>query len=190
MKLATLILSVLLGFLLVAVNAAETAPTSARAPLTEFVEPPPLDSKIVEMTKTNTVGSLETRIYFVEQWEIAPVEKAQVFFSMLEPAAPDDQRKLAHAAVEHVVSTNYVLVHRQLFNAKLPRPVLSVFMTDTLKRNNRVKMPILLALAKIDTHPMQGDAQQLLSRYPGRSHGTNWLKWEETMLAWLEQNPN
>ena len=90
------------------------------------------------MMKTNTVGSLEVRIHFVESWELSPFQKAQVFFAMFEKATPDDQRKLAHAAVKYAANTNYNLFRRYLLNSRLPRPVLSVFMTDTLKRTQEL----------------------------------------------------
>ena len=169
-----------------AANPRAAAPTS----LPDLVEPPPLDAGIVAMMKTNNVGSLEVRIHFVESWELSPFQKAQVFFAMFEKAASDDQRKLAHAAVKYAANSNYNLLRRYLLNSQLPRPVLSVFMTDTLKRDNRTKMPVLLALARQNGHPMQSEAQELLKVYLGQSHGTNWSKWEEAMLAWLQKHPN
>src|SRR5215510_3472538 len=54
---------------------------------------PPLDAKIVEMMKTNLLGSVEARIHFVEKWDITRVQKAQVLFAMLAQAEEDDQRK-------------------------------------------------------------------------------------------------
>jgi hypothetical protein len=150
---------------------------------------PPLDAKIVEMMKTNLLGSVEAKIHFVEKWDITRVQKAQVLFAMLARAAEeDDQRKLAHAAVPYVASTNYALVRQHLFNPKLPRVVLSVFMTDTLKRDYRTKLPAILSLAQISGHPMQPEAQQLLRGYLGRDHGTDWAKWEETINLWLKNN--
>jgi hypothetical protein len=170
-------------------GAAEIAPAGPARPFTEYIAPPPLNSAIVGMMKTNTFGSVEARIFFVERWDITSVQKAQVLLSMLEKSEPDDQRKLAHAAVKQVANTHYGLLHQYLCNSKLPRPVLSVFMTDTLKRDNRVKMPALLTLAQLEAHPMQAEARELLSVYLGQNHGTNWPKWEEALLAWLKQNP-
>ena len=157
--------------------------------LSTFAVPPPLDAKIVEMMKTNSVGIVEARIHFVEKWEITMPHKAQVFFSMFDEAKGDDQRKLAHAAVKHVANTNYALIQSHLLDPELPRTVLSVFMTDTLKRSNAVKLPVLLQLARLDAHPLQDEARQLLRGYLGRDHGTNWVKWEEAMQSWLKTNP-
>ena len=149
----------------------------------------PLAPRILEMMSTNVLGSVEARIHFVEKWEITRLQKAQVLFSMLAKAEEDDQRKLAHAAVPYVSNTNYALVRSHLLNPKLPPVVLSVFMTDTLKRDYRIKLPTILSLAQIAAHPMQAEAQQLLRGYLGRDHGTNWAKWEETMHLWLKSNP-
>jgi len=168
---------------------AEIVPVKVEKTLTEFVEPPPLDPTILGMMKTNTLGTVEARIYFVESWDIASLQKAQVFVSMLAKSEPDDQRKLAHASVRQVANTNYALLRHGLFNPRLPRPVLSVFMTDVLKRDNKVRMPALLTLARSDAHPMQAEAEQLLTVYLGQNYGTNWLKWEEALLVWLERNP-
>lgn len=156
---------------------------------TTAAETSPLDAKIIEMMKTNTVGIVEARIYFVEKWEISPMEKAQVFSLMLDQAQGDDKRKLAHAAVKHVANTNYALIQQRLLDPEMPRTVLSVFMTDTLKRGNAIKLPALLALAQIDAHPMRDEARQLLKGYLRHDHGTNWVKWEETMQSWLKINP-
>ena len=45
-----------------------------------------------------------------------------------------DVHAIQVAAVQHVASTNYALVQQHLFNPELSRTVLSVFMSDTLKR--------------------------------------------------------
>src|SRR4051812_42741156 len=94
--------------------AAKAAKTEANSAI--FAELPPLDSKIVDMMKTNVVGSVEAKIYFVEKWDISPVQKSQVLFSMLDSTEGDDQRKLAHAAVQFVANTNYALVRKHLLD--------------------------------------------------------------------------
>src|SRR5215213_4355634 len=116
-------LTIVAGAFLSQAMAANAAKTEAK--ITTFSEPPPLDSKIVEMMKTNVVGSVEAKIYFVETWDITSVQKSQVLFSMLDSTEGDDQRKLAHAAVQFVANTNYVLVRKHLLDSKIPRVVLS-----------------------------------------------------------------
>ena len=118
------------------------------------------------------------------------MEKAQVYFQMFEKLEPDERRRLSHAAVKCVADTNYMVIRKRLLDATLPKPVLSVFMTDTLKRKNAIKMPVLLELARLDGHPMQTEATDLLRVYLGTTYGKNWAKWEQAMAVWLKQNPD
>jgi len=165
----------------------KSADGSGSSPL--FVEPPPLEARIVEMMKTNSAGIVETRIHFVEKWGITPVQKSQVFLAMLTSAEADDQRKLAHAALPHIGATNYGLARQYLLNPELPAMVLSVFMTDTLKRSFEIKLPTLVSLIRVENHPLRKEAQELLRNYLGHDHGTNAQLWEEAMFAWLKRNP-
>ena len=170
-------------------NAGVAAPSPDSKLFVEWNEPPALDAGITEMMKTNTLGAIEARIYFVERWEIAAIQKAQALLTMLAKAEVDDQRKLAHAAVKYIANTNYGLVRKHLIDPNLPRVVLSVFMTDTLKRHYEIKLPTLVSLVRIETHPLRNEAQELLHGYLGRDHGTDAHLWEESALAWLKRNP-
>jgi len=153
-------------------------------------ELPPLSPAVQSRVDTNTIGILEQRIHNVEQWGLSPVEKAQVYFQMFEKLETDERRRLSHAAVKCVADTNYVVIRKRLLDATQPKPILSVFMTDTLKRQNAIKMPVLLELARLDGHPMQTEATELLTVYIGMNYGKNWTKWEQAVAAWLRQNPD
>lgn len=178
------------GELVAASTGLTKKPTETATLATGSAALPPLNPRIVEMMKTNTAGIIEARIHFVESWEVSGTEKAQVYFSMLAASDDEDQRKLAHAATRQAGAQNYSLVRDHLLDPRLPRPVLSVFLTDTLKRQNSLKIPMLLHLAQADGHPMQTEAKDLLTVYFGQNHGTNWTQWEESMLAYIEKNPN
>lgn len=149
----------------------------------------PLSAALQRRVATNTVGIIEQRIQHVEQWGLSPTEKAQVYFQMFEKLDADERRRLSHAAVKCVADTNYAMIRLRLLDPTLPKPVLSVFMTDTLKRGNAIKMPTLLELARFEGHPMQAEATDLLRVYLGNSYGRDWTKWEAAMQEWLKQNP-
>ncbi len=161
----------------------------ASAALVHAAALPELEPDVLAMMKTNTSSLVEVRIHFVEQWKISPVQKSLAYFSMLTNATGDDQRKLAHAAVKYVANTSHALTQQHLFNPELPRTVLSVLMTDTLKRSPSVKLPALLQLARLENHPLQDEARDLLRGYLGLDHGTNWVKWEESVQLRLKLNP-
>ena len=62
-------------------------------------------------------------------------------------------------------------------------------MTTTLKQKNAVKMPALLELARMEKHPLQDEARQLLGHLFKTDHGENWGAWEKAMTNWLAQHP-
>jgi hypothetical protein len=59
-----------------------------------------------------------------------------------------------------------------LLEGKLDPQILSIFMTDTLKRPDRIELPVL-QLARTEGHPMQAEAKDLLVAFSGKNHGTN-----------------
>jgi hypothetical protein len=132
---------------------------------------------------------VEARIDAVQKAKFTATEKAQALLVIFPSLDRQSQRKVAHALVKFVDDSSYGLIRRQLMDTKLHPQVLSVFMTDTLKRQNRIKIPVLLALARVETHPLKSEARELLAAYVRQDHGTNWAQWDSTVNAWLMQNP-
>jgi hypothetical protein len=151
---------------------------------------PPLDPAIVALVETNKAAITEHRIFYVTNAEITETQKAQALLLLFKDVPKEDQRKVAHAAVKQVDDTIYFLAREQLLDATLPPQVLSVFMTDTLKRKNRLKAPVLLDLARLESHPLRTEAQQMLVAYLRKDYGTNWVGWEKAVAAWLEKDMN
>lgn len=151
---------------------------------------PPPSAEIVTLMETNKSAILEHQIFYVEKSSLSRWEKAQALFKIYSSIDKEGQRKAAHAAVRYVDDEHFVVVRHQMLDSSLPKQVLSVFLTDTLKRSDAVKMPLLLELAQRDGHPMQGEARQLLSAFLGRDYGLSWDKWQEAMVAYLDTNRN
>lgn len=150
---------------------------------------PPLDPAIVAIVETNRAAIVEHRIFYVTNAGITETQKAQALFLLFKDVPKDEQRKVAHAAVRHVDDSIYSLAREPLFDASLSPQVLSVFMTDALKRKNRVKGPLLVELAQIEGHPLRTEAQQMLRAYLGRDYGTNRAALDKAVAAWLDQEP-
>ena len=72
-----------------------------------------------------------------------------------------------------------------------PRPpeVSGVLMNDLLNRNNALKLPMLLAIARNDAHPLKDQALDLLGLLTQEDNGTNWDQWSTTIDTWLQDNP-
>ena len=124
-----------------------------------------------ESVTTNEIASdapaagqpiIEVQIRDVTSSDRSAHEKAVELLAMFSKLSREGQRKVAHAIVAHVTDDDFGLVREQLLNPKLHPQVLSVFMTDTLKRENNIRLPMLRELTRMDGHPLQAEAQQLL----------------------------
>lgn len=165
--------------------ASNAVPTTAAA----SSEIPALTPDIVEMVSTNT-GDPLSRIDAIERMNLTATEKAQAFLLVLPTLNKDGQRQFAHAAVKYVDDTTHSLIRKPLVEGKLNIQVLSVFMTDTLKRPNAVKLPTLVSIAGKAAHPMQEEAQQLLTAFFGQDRGTDLAQWRRDMQSYMLHNPN
>ena len=76
-----------------------------------------------------------------------------------------------------------------LTNAATPADVSDVLMNDLLNRNNALKLPMLLAIARNDNHPLKDQALDLLGLLTQEDNGTNWDQWSSTIDTWLQNNP-
>ncbi len=190
------LLSVLLPCCFGAAMAAETqssspSPVAASAP-TSFAalkEPPPLSKEILELVETNRAGTVWERVYAITNAPITKTEKAQALLLVQKTLPREDQRRLTHTIVSNVDDVAYLVIRKQLMDTRLNSQILSVYMTDTLKRKNWIKLPMILDIARDSSHPMSAEACELLRAYLQADHGTNWAQWGETMNAWLKKNP-
>jgi hypothetical protein len=158
---------------------------------------PEIEEEKIDLTGTNYVVDLQAGetpvvegwIYEIAASEQAPRQKAEALLGLLPRLESDDQRKVAMVALFQISDADYDLVQPQLMNAALDAKVLEVFMTDALKRKNELKMPTLLDLTRAEEHPLHAQARKLLGTYLGRDYGTNWVRWENGITAWLSKNP-
>ena len=164
--------------------------TAAVAHATISAKLPPLSSAMVAIVETNSSAIVEHRIHFVSTAEGSDLEKAQAMLLMFKTLNREGQRKVAHAIVRLVDDEHFFLVREQLLDTNLHPQVLSVFMTDTMKRKNEIKLPTLLEVARFDGHPGQTEAKELLHAFLGQDYQTNWTKWEDAVSDWLKNNPS
>jgi hypothetical protein len=115
-------------------------------------------------------------------------EKAAELFKIFAQLDAPGQRKVALAAVQQVDDANHALIGKHLLDAKLDPRVLSVFMTDTLKRQNSIRLPLLLELAQRDGHPLQTESRELLAALLQKNHGTNWTQWQAAVTAQIAES--
>jgi hypothetical protein len=75
-----------------------------------------------------------------------------------------------------------------LTNATTQPEVATVLMNDLLNRRNTLKLPMLLAIARNNEHPLKDQAKDMLELFLQADYGTNWDDWSSAVDNWLQQN--
>jgi hypothetical protein len=115
--------------------------------------------------------------------------KADKILALIPTAPPEAQQELAQHLVNMVQDDHYDGTAELLTNANTPADVSGVLMNDLLNRNNSLKLPMLLAIARTDNHPLKDQALDLLGLLTQEDDGTNWDQWSATIDTWLQDNP-
>jgi len=185
-----------------AVSAEESIVASPESvPETAPVVAIPVAPKLEEVTEaevTNYVADLNAGETLVVEGMIHEItssprtarEKAEDLLAMFPRLEPDDQRKVALAAIRQAGEANYDVIQPHLLNSTLDPQVLNVFMSDMLKRKSPIKLPTLLELARGDGHPLQQESGAMLRALLNTDQGTNWTSWERVVEMRLASEAN
>jgi len=141
-------------------------PTVTPAPIPEW------DAKIDSVLKMN-VGS---------------PEMAQMLINMLPTLPPEGQAEAAQH-ISNLIDNNkdYARVMPLLKNPNLPEEVQDVLVTDLMNRDDAVKLPALLDIAKIPTHPYHDEALTDLQIFLDADNGQDWGKWDSAVKQYLKK---
>ena len=115
--------------------------------------------------------------------------KADKILALIPHAPAENQQELAQHLVNMVQDDHYDGTAQMLTNATTSADVSSVLMNDLLNRNNTLKLPMLLAIARNPDHPLKDQALDLLGLLTQEDNGTNWDQWSSTIDTWLQNNP-
>jgi hypothetical protein len=115
--------------------------------------------------------------------------KADHILALIPNAPPDAQVELSQHLVNMVQDDHYDDVAQLLTNSATPAAVSTVLMNDLLNRNNDLKLPMLLDVARDDNHPLADQAREMLELLTQEDDGTNWDQWSASIDTWLQNNP-
>ncbi|MGA2175205.1 MAG: hypothetical protein ABSH38_09515 [Verrucomicrobiota bacterium] len=115
--------------------------------------------------------------------------KADHILALIPTAPPDAQVELSQHLVNMVQDDHYDGAAQLLTNSATPSAVSSVLLNDLLNRNNALKLPMLLAVARDDEHPLKDQAREMLELLIQEDNGTNWDQWSASIDTWLQDNP-
>jgi hypothetical protein len=118
-----------------------------------------------------------------------PNTKADRILAMIPTAPTNAQVELSQHLVNMVQDDHYGGTAQLLTNADTSSAVSTVLMNDLLNRSSTLKLPMLLALARQDDHPLKDQARDMLELLLQRDDGSNWDEWGDDINTWLQNNP-
>ncbi len=114
-------------------------------------------------------------------------ETAQMLINMLPTLPPDGQAEAAQHITNLIEDKDYGKVLPLLRNPALPEEVQDILVTDLMNREDPVKLPALLDVAKLPTHPYHEEALTDLQIFLDADHGTDWAKWDSSLKQYLQK---
>ncbi len=129
----------------------------------------------------------EVRIDQALRLNTGDTETAQMLINMLPSLPPEGQAEAAQHISNLIQDQDYNRVMPLLRNTNLAEEVHDVFVTDLMNREDAVKLPALLEIAKIPNHPHHEEAQTDLQIFLDEDFGTNWAQWETAMKEYLRK---
>jgi hypothetical protein len=117
-----------------------------------------------------------------------PNTKADRILALIPTAPTNAQVELSQHLVNMVQDDHYDGAAQLLTNPATPSDVSTVLMNDLLNRNNTLKLPMLLSVARDDDHPLKDQAREMLELLIQQDDGTNWDQWGASINTWLQNN--
>ena len=117
-----------------------------------------------------------------------PTNKADRILALIPTAPTNAQVELSQHLVNMVQDDHYEGAAQLLTNTATPAAVSTVLMNDLLNRNNSLKLPMLLAVARQEDHPLKDQAREMLVLLLQVDDGSNWDQWSAAITTWLQDN--
>src|SRR4051794_40927739 len=116
-------------------------------------------------------------------------QTAQILINMLPTLPPEGQSEAAQHISNLILDDQYSRVLPLVKNPNLPEDVLDVFVTDLMNRDDAVKLPALLDIAKIPNHPHHEEALTDLEIFLDADDiaPNDWGKWDATVKGYLKK---
>jgi hypothetical protein len=149
---------------------------SAARPSTPAAPPADWEIKIQQAIEANPDNS-----------DAANLATAQTLINMLPTFPPDGQVEAAQHLLNLLPDAEYGRVLPIVKNPTMPEEVLDVFVTELMNREDPVKLPALLEIAKIPNHPHQEEALTDLQIFLDDDFGTNWNRWDVALKDYLKK---
>ena len=159
----------------------QAAPRNTGEPVVAQNEPPSPPMEARPLTEW------EERIDKVLRINATETEAAQLLINMLPTLPAEGQAEAAQHISNLILDTDYNRVLPLVRNPALPEEVHDVLFTDLMNREDTVKLPTLLEVAKIPNHPYHDEALTDLQIFLDQDFENNWGKWDAAVKDYLKK---
>jgi hypothetical protein len=156
----------------------------------------PLTSESLQPQTTGTVAianlvtNWEDRLDEILSGKENEDQKARQMLEIFPRVPADGQEEVAQHLSNLISDEQYPALGQYLTNSALPEPVLDVLLSDALNRPNKLKLPVLVEVARDPANPKAGEAKDLLELYLDEDYGSDWTTWQQKVEQWLKDNPD
>ncbi len=127
----------------------------------------------------------ELKIDQMLRTDTSETNTAQMLINLLPTLPPEGQAEAAQHITNLLVDEEYMRVLPLVRNPALPEEVHDVFLTDLMNREDPVKLPALLDIAKLPTHPLHEEALVDLEIFLDEEFGTDWARWDAAVKKYV-----
>lgn len=149
---------------------------------------PPVEPEVAVNTDLNDPALWEEKLdEILGTDEIEESKKGEILLEMMAKVGPEAQVELAGHVVNLLDDDQFHQTAKYLTNAAISEEISSIFMNDLYNRDEAVKLPLLLDVARNEEHVLRDEARDLLELYVEEDYGTNWTQWEEATKKYLKE---
>lgn len=128
----------------------------------------------------------------IEQLLVSEESDSEVGKKLLElyPSAPPEQQAdLMLEIASRLEDKDYGKLSNILTNTASSEDVVDTLLTDLLNRSDKLRLPLLLDMARSTENPKAEDARDLMEAIMGQDNGEDWNLWSQKISEWLASHP-
>jgi len=145
---------------------------------------------VVSSTETNVIADWETKIDEILNSKDEPDEQGRQLFAIFDRFPPEGQAEAAQHIANLLADEDYLPFGLRLADTNTLPEVQEVIFADLLGRPNKLKLSLLLEVAKTPAHPKAEESKELLELYLEKNYDDDWDTWTDKIAEWLKDNPD
>ena len=177
---------------------AENPSSGTQRPLTSTTKPASGTPTKSDATPSTTPAVTDTNI--IADWEQKiddalasgkdESETAKTILGMFPKMPPEGQISVAQHIVNLLADEDFGSFAGNLTNSAVSTDVHEIIFADLLNRPNKIKLPMLLEVARNGKPEQVTEAKDFLEVFVGEDFGTDWNLWQTKVQEWLKENPD